>query len=115
MPEKIGPDHYRYYATLDEAGVHVNCERFVVIGETERCYYVITDCLSHYAGLRDWKTASPWLKKQRKRVLKATSASSRRYCYPSKAHALESFKQRRSGALPTRTAALPSPNSPCPW
>lgn len=94
MTEKIGPDHYRYYATLDEKGVHVQCERFVVIGETECCYYVIRADLAHLAGI-DWSTASAWRKKLRKRVLKATSASSRRYCYPNKAHALESFKQRQ--------------------
>ena len=94
MTTKIGPDHYRYYATLDEDGVHVQCERFVVVGETECCWYVIRADLAHLGGI-DWSTASEWRKKLRKRVLKASSASVRRYCYPSKAHALESFKQRQ--------------------
>lgn len=94
MTNKLGPDHYRYYATLDEAGVHVQCERFVVVGETARCWYVITESAAHLADT-DWSTASAWRKKLRKRVLKATSAYSRRYCYPNKSHALESFRKRQ--------------------
>lgn len=91
---KLGPDHYRYYAELSPDGVTVKCERFVVVGETPRCWYVITESAAHLADI-DWSTASAWRKKLRKRVLKATSSYSRRYCYPSKAHALESFKQRQ--------------------
>ena len=90
--ENIGPDHYRYYASLDEEGVHVQCERFVVIGETEHCYYVIRPGLAHHAG-RDWSTASAWLKKQRRLVL--TASHGRRYCYPDKARALHSFQKRQ--------------------
>lgn len=90
--DKIGPDHYRYYATLDEEGVHVQCERFVVIGETECCYYVIKESLAHMAGI-DWSNASPWRKKLRKRVLKASYG--RRYCYPDKRKALHSFQKRQ--------------------
>lgn len=91
MTDKLGPDHYRYYATLDETGVRVQCERFIVIGETECCYYVIREGMEHYAG-KDWSKASPWLKKLRKRVLKR---SYRRYCYPDKAEALASFRSRQ--------------------
>ena len=90
--EKIGPDHYRYYASLDEKGVHVQCERFVVIGETEHCYYVIRDVLAHLANI-DWGSASAWRKKQRRLVLKASHG--RRYCYPDKARALHSFQKRQ--------------------
>lgn len=88
---KIGPDHYRYYAELSESGVTVRCEHFVVIGETERCYYIIRKGMEHHAG-RDWSTASAWLKKQRKRVLKS---SHRRYCYPDQMDALKSFAARQ--------------------
>lgn len=102
---QLGPDHYRYYATLDEDGVHVQCERFVVIGETECCWYVIRESMQHCAG-RDWSAASPWLKKQRKRVLKYSSASSRRFCYPNKAHALESFKQRQKWRVAHANSSL---------
>lgn len=94
MSNKLGPDHYRYYATLDESGVNVRSERFVVIGETECCWYVIRADLAHMADI-DWSSASEWRKKLRKRVLKYSSASSRRYCYPNKSHALESFRQRQ--------------------
>ncbi|MNP21495.1 hypothetical protein D3C76_1141150 [compost metagenome] len=53
--EKKGPDHYRYYAALSEEGVHVKCERFIVIGETERCYYVISENSEHLVGKEaDW-------------------------------------------------------------
>ena len=92
--EKIGPDHYRYFATIDESGVSVQCERFTVVGETKRCYYVIRSDFVHLAKI-DWSAASAWRKKLRKRVLKSSSAHVRRYCYPNKAHALESFKQRQ--------------------
>lgn len=92
---KLGPDHFRYYATLDEDGVHVRCEHFVVVGETECCWYVMKANIAHLASTTDWSKASPWRKKLRKRVLKATDGSVRRYCYPSKAHALESFRKRQ--------------------
>lgn len=95
MANKIGPDHYRYYASLDEEGVHVRCEKFVVIGETEHCYYVIRDSMRHLAGI-DWRNANPWQKKLRKRVLKR---SYRRYCYPDKQEALRSFKARQRWRL----------------
>lgn len=88
---QLGPDHYRYYATLDPGGVTVSCERFVVIGETERCYYVIKAEYAHFAKT-DWSTASTWRKKLRKRVLKQ---SHRRYCYPDKTEALASFRSRQ--------------------
>lgn len=95
MTGNIGPDHYRYYASLDEDGVHVNCERFVVIGETEHCYYVIASGMAHLAGI-NWRAANPWQKRLRKRVLKR---SYRRYCYPDKQEALRSFKARQRGRL----------------
>jgi hypothetical protein len=88
---QLGPDHYRYYATLDPGGVTVSCERFVVIGETECCYYVISSAFAHLADI-DWSTASHYRKKLRKRVLKS---SYRRYCYPDKAQALASFRSRQ--------------------
>ena len=88
---KIGPDHYRYEANLDEAGVTVHVQTFVVVGETPRCYYVVRKDYAHWA--KDWKKPPEHLKQHRKRVLKASFG--RRYCYPSKAHALDSFKQRQ--------------------
>ncbi len=92
---KIGPDHYRYFARLEENGVHICCERFVVVGETPRCYYVAP---ANYAFLADidWSGASEHLKKMRKRILKS---SGRRYCYPDKQEALNSFKARQRWRL----------------
>ncbi len=91
-PAKKGPDHYRYYAVLNEGGVTVKCERFVVIGETECCYYVIRSSSAHLADT-NWKTASAWQKKLRKRVLKASYG--RRFCYPDRFKALASFRDRQ--------------------
>ncbi len=91
MTEKIGPDHYRYYAALDESGVHVMCERFIVIGETERCYYVISENSAHLVG-KEAGWAHSLVKKRRRRVLKS---SHRRYCYPDKMDALKSFAARQ--------------------
>ncbi|MNN05315.1 hypothetical protein D3C81_1180710 [compost metagenome] len=89
--EKKGPDHYRYYAALSEEDVHVKCERFIVIGETERCYYVISENSEHLVGKEaDW--AQSLVKKRRRRVLKN---SHRRYCYPDKMEALQSFAARQ--------------------
>lgn len=87
-----GPDHYRYYTSLTDSGVSIHCERFVVIGETERCYYVIT---ADYADIadRDFKTLHPYYQKLRKRVLKR---SHKRYCYPDRKQALQSFIARQS-------------------
>lgn len=90
MTNKIGPDHYRYFATLDENGVHIKCVRFVVIGETERCWYVLPESRAYMLG-QSW--AAERVKKLRKRVLK--SSHGRRYCYPDKARALDSFARRQ--------------------
>lgn len=102
---KIGPDHFRFYADITQQGVIIRQERFVVIGETRRCWYVVRADLAHLADI-DWSTASDWRKKLRKRVLKATSAHVRRYCYPDKAHALHSFRQRQEWRIRHATRSL---------
>lgn len=102
---KIGPDHFRYYADITENGVVIRCERFVVIGETARCWYVIRADRANLANI-DWSTASDWRKKLRKRVLKATSAHVRRYCYPDKLNALHSFQQRQKWRISHATRNL---------
>lgn len=88
---KLGPDHYRYYANLSESGVTVRCERFIVVGETPLCYYVISENSAHLVG-----NSAPWaeamVKKRRRLVLKN---SHRRYCYPDKLDALKSFAARQ--------------------
>jgi len=89
---KIGPDHFRYYADLTENGVVIRCERFVVIGETPRCWYVIRENMAYLAE-RNSDHARASLKRLRKRVLK--DSSGRRYCYPDKRKAMHSFGCRQ--------------------
>lgn len=90
-----GPDHYRFEEHIGPEGVTLHCKRFVVIGETPCCYYVIHESMRHYAGQgSDW--ACQYLKRYRKRVAKE---SYRRYCYPDMRQALESYKQRKRRQL----------------
>lgn len=93
---KIGPDHYRYYATLDENGVHINCERFIVISETPCCWYVLPDKYSFLLN-KGMGWANGRVMEERRRVLKESFG--RRYCYPDKRKALDSFRQRQMRRL----------------
>lgn len=87
-----GPDHYRFEDSIGPDGVTLHCRRFVVIGETPCCYYVLPEDLAHYAQSGDeWRALTA--KKYRKRVLKN---SWRRYCYPDVKLALESYRARKS-------------------
>lgn len=90
---QIGPDHYRYFATLDDRGVRIRCERFIVIGETPLCWYVVPDRLAYLIG-SSWDRAPAAIKSARRRVLKESSG--RRHCYPDKIKALESFIARQT-------------------
>ncbi len=92
---QIAPDHFRYYATLDEDGVFINCERFIVIRETEHCYFVLPDRLQHLAN-SSLGFSSETVKAQTKRVMKR---SVKRYCYPDKREALRSFAARQRWRL----------------
>ncbi|WDG77311.1 hypothetical protein PUP68_21690 [Pseudomonas chlororaphis] len=102
MPEEIkkaGPDHYRYIDTIGPDGLEVHCITYRVIGETAQCWYIAdkytVDMINGYQ--HSW-TASA-VKKRRKRVLKETDAHSKRFAYPDKAHALRSYKLRKSRQL----------------
>ena len=95
MSTKLGPDHYRFEDEIGPEGVTIHCRRYIVIGETPHCYYVIRESLAGYVGqTSDW--AQQWLKKHRKRVLKQ---SDRRYCYPGLMDALRSYKARKAWQL----------------
>lgn len=82
---KIGPDHFRFYDTIGPEGVTIECQRFVVIGETPKCWYVIDQHLAGYG--------ESYQKLKRKRVLKAHGG--RRMCYPDKADAMHSYRERK--------------------
>lgn len=86
--EQTGPDHFRFYTELGPKGVTIKTERFVVVGETPRCWYVIEDYFLTY-GL-------DFIKSKRRRVLKD---SHKRYCYPDRDQALLSFMTRQSWRL----------------
>ena len=88
----IGPDHFRYRTSLDEDGVMIICDKFVVIGETKYFYYVVPWNLSGLAKV----AGTEKLKDIRRRVSKH---SSKRYCYPVKKDALHSFSKRQAWRL----------------
>lgn len=92
---KLGPDHYRLVDDIGPDGVTIRLQRYIVIGETPQCYYVIRDG-SHYMTLNTNGWAQDVVKKQRKRVLKS---SYKRYCYPEIADALRSYKARKRWQL----------------
>lgn len=91
---KIGPDHYRYFDEIGPAGLSVVCERYVVLRESEHCYWITKASNALWAA--KWVEAgrkSPMIK----RVLKESHG--RRYAYPDKARALDSYKQRKAWQL----------------
>lgn len=88
-----GPDHYRYYSDIEDTGVVIRCERFIVVGETECCYYVLSERKSY---LLNWAGQEHQVKKHRKRVLKQSRI---RHCYPDRREALHSFMLRQSHRL----------------
>ncbi|WP_238344638.1 hypothetical protein [Pseudomonas sp. SWRI81] len=40
---KLGPDQYRYVDEMDPQGLEVICKKYVVIGETEQCWYIVEE------------------------------------------------------------------------
>lgn len=90
---KLGPDHYRYVDELDPKGLEVTCKKFVVIGETEQCWYIVDEFHSNLFGGSQRESL---LKQYRKRVLKDGGEHGRRFAYTDKALALRSYKQRKS-------------------
>lgn len=93
MTDVRGPDHYRYYSDIEDTGVVIRCERFIVVGETECCYYVLSERESY---LLNWAGQEHLVKKHRKRVLKQSRI---RYCYPDRRAALHSFMSRQRHRL----------------
>lgn len=89
---KLGPDHFRYTDEIGPRGLHVTCEKYVVIGETAQCWYIILEQWNNVFGGPHREEA---LKKNRKRVLKAGGEWGRRFAYTDKALALKSYKVRK--------------------
>lgn len=93
MNNKLGPDHYRYFATLGPSGVKIEAETFIVIGETPKCWYIISEHYVEYANSKNaWRQMIA--KKHTKRVLKQQDHG-RRYAYTDRKLAMFSFEQRK--------------------
>lgn len=93
---QIGPDHYRYCDEITPSGLRVTCERYVVLRESERCYWIAKAENAAWLGRR---VAGEGLKKHPllKRVLK--DSFGRRFAYPDKSRALHSYKCRKAWQL----------------
>ncbi|WP_434695140.1 hypothetical protein J3P89_18000 [Pseudomonas sp. Z1-14] len=91
--KKLGPDHYRYVDEMDPQGLAVTCKKYVVIGETEQCWYIVDEFHNNLFGGPQRESL---LKQYRKRVLKGGGEHGRRFAYTDKALALRSYKQRKS-------------------
>lgn len=89
MTTKIGPDHFRYIDEIDPKGLIITCQRYVVVRESECCYWI---ALPSYESLALASIAKGLTPKYAKRVLKD---SHRRFAYPDKADALRSYKKRK--------------------
>ncbi|NLY58917.1 MAG: hypothetical protein GX071_10340 [Gammaproteobacteria bacterium] len=92
MDKKIGPDHYRYFTTMDERGVFIHCQRFIAVGETPHFYYVVSETTHRFAKCLSEASRQLHIKKNRKRVSKD---GWRRHCYPDKNQALKSLVERQ--------------------
>ncbi|RYG57952.1 MAG: hypothetical protein EON56_01165 [Alphaproteobacteria bacterium] len=90
---KLGPDHYRYVDELVPAGLGVTCKRYVVIGETDQCWYIVDEFHNNLFGGSQRESL---LKQYRKRVLKDGGEHGRRFAYTDKGLALRSYKHRKS-------------------
>lgn len=85
----LGPDHYRYVDEIGPDGLTVSCRRYVVVRESEHCYWI---CTESYELVARQAIERGRLPKYLKRVLKV---SSRRFAYPDKSEALHSYKARK--------------------
>lgn len=94
--QKKGPDHYRFYDTIGPEGVTIQCQRYIVIGETPMCFYVIRSDLAGYGP--------ETIKRKRKRVLK--DQGGRRHCYPDKVQAMRSYRVRKDWQIKHATISL---------
>lgn len=90
---KLGPDHYRYVDELDPKGLEVTCKKYVVIGETDQCWYIVDEFHNNLFGGSQRESL---LKQYRKRVLKDGGEHGRRFAHTDKSLALRSYKQRKS-------------------
>ena len=85
------------YRVIDEAcptGLIVKVKKYAVVGETERCFYVIAEDSVRYACKPNDEA---WIKRNRRRVLKCQGG--RRFCYLDLQDALKSYQRRKEWQL----------------
>lgn len=92
--QQAWPDHFRYIDSISPEGVTIVCRRYVVIRESEHCYWLVPEGSEGYAMARQKATGKVW--GNAKRVSKD---SWRRFAYPDKAKALHSYKVRKRRQL----------------
>jgi hypothetical protein len=95
------PDHFRYIDSIGPEGVTIVCRRYVVIRESEHCYWLVPEGSESYAMARQEATGKVW--GNAKRVSKN---SWRRFAYPGKEEALSSYKARKRHQLSHAELAL---------
>lgn len=88
------PILYRVYDTIGPNGLTLEWQMYTVIGETPRCWYVITSDLAYLAQIPGHADT---VKLRRKRVLK--DQNGKRLCYTDKKRAMESYLQRKHWQL----------------
>ena len=97
MPESLKkewPEHFRYVDSISPDGVTIVCSRYAVIKETTHCYWLVPNDSSGW-WLHEFERTGK-VAKSAKRVLKD---SWRRFAYPDKGKALESYKVRKRRQL----------------
>jgi hypothetical protein len=84
MSEPLGPTHYRFRTSYFDGGICVEEERWTVVKETEAGYWIVPEYMATWPGAHN--------KHNQKFVLKQ---SRRRYAYPDRQEAWNSFCIRR--------------------
>lgn len=100
------PEHYRYSDVLNELGLHIVVETFRVLRKTP-CGYWVQPTYGHTPDLTEEGIDFRVNKATRPRNVRWVSReSSRRYCYPSKADAMHSYKCRKESQLKHANVAI---------
>lgn len=85
----IGPAHYRFFDTVGPLGVHLEMERFQVVAETPKCWYIVPDSWAYLVDRGAAAKSHP----KCKRVLKERGG--RRYAYTDLTDAMNSYLARK--------------------
>lgn len=90
------PTLYRYREELDQGGVTLRCDEYLVVAETAKCWWVVHDHYRGYIGIgQTWSEAA--IKRVRRLVLK--DQGGKRFCYLSRRDALHALLMRKNAQL----------------